>query len=549
MASRALDGYVAWQHPFRDSQIYVHPDVVRSLSAQAVDAAHHGSEVGGVLWGKAGPDDSLIIADAKLVPSSGPSFNTTATDIRNLQQALTGRAPAATLSLAGYFRSSMRNDALLTPQDQTVLRKYVTDPDSVFLILKPGGNGTCAVELSFWHDGALATGKNSGEIPLTGSDEQAHPGPAPLDSNGTPKRDASTRVVPEPATVRPRPASASQEEPSIVAMLRESAMRHQPSQRIGAQAPETPTKPEPSSSNRKWIVLLFAFIAACFITVVFVAGYSFGLPGLRAFLRGPEQRLKVGLDLRVARAADGQLSLNWNRDAPEIVSASGAVVTITDGRRLTKLKLDNAQLRLGKLLFVPKSRDVQVRVEVNTGNLHTVSESLRVPPPGTGTKYAKSARKGEGYSQPARASSSKSEWIVTAQDFPVPAPLTGAGTSNGISVPGGPKPMVVTENAPGVPNPALAAGSYIPPQAVEEMMPESTPLGQFARISVQVSIDQGGYVTSARVLKDGDSDNVPLATMATAAAQKWRFRPATLNGKPVPADYRIDFALRQRISQ
>ena len=66
-------------------------------------------------------------------------------------------------------------------------------------------------------------------------------------------------------------------------------------------------------------------------------------------------------------------------------------------------------------------------------------------------------------------------------------------------------------------------------------MPETTPVGQFARISVQVSIDRGGYVTAAHALKEEGTINTTLEAIATAAAQRWRFEPATLNGKPIPA--------------
>src|SRR3954452_2551368 len=254
-ATGVLDDYVAWQHPARNTQIYIHPQVVRTLSAHAVDAAEHGSEIGGVLWGNAGPADSLIIADARLVPSSGAFFNTSPTDARNLQQAMTGRAPGATLSLAGYFRSSIREDHSLTPQDKTVIRQYVTDPDTVFLVIKPGDNGTCTVELSFWNDGGLRTDAGSGDIPFMALDEQAGPDAAPVHENGTQKRDGSERAFFEQARPESRTTSIGQEEPSLVAMLRESAMRHQPSPGGTALAPDAQSKSEESGKNSKSVLL------------------------------------------------------------------------------------------------------------------------------------------------------------------------------------------------------------------------------------------------------------------------------------------------------
>lgn len=77
-------------------------------------------------------------------------------------------------------------------------------------------------------------------------------------------------------------------------------------------------------------------------------------------------------------------------------------------------------------------------------------------------------------------------------------------------------------------------------------MPETTPAGAFARIAVAVNIDPYGNVTTAHVLKDEGPGNTALAEIATAAAQKWRFAPATLNGQPVPAEYRIVFAFHRK---
>jgi hypothetical protein len=74
------------------------------------------------------------------------------------------------------------------------------------------------------------------------------------------------------------------------------------------------------------------------------------------------------------------------------------------------------------------------------------------------------------------------------------------------------------------------------------MMPETTVLGQFARISVKVRIDVAGRVTSADAVQDGTPEDPSLAGIAVSAAKRWRFHPATLNGVPVPSDYTIVFA-------
>lgn len=77
-------------------------------------------------------------------------------------------------------------------------------------------------------------------------------------------------------------------------------------------------------------------------------------------------------------------------------------------------------------------------------------------------------------------------------------------------------------------------------------MPETTPAGAFARIAVAVNIDPSGNVSAAHALKDEGPATPELLEIATAAAQKWRFAAATLNGQPVSSEYRITFAFHRK---
>src|SRR5205823_7737291 len=43
-------------------------------------------------------------------------------------------------------------------------------------------------------------------------------------------------------------------------------------------------------------------------------------------------RLSTQLGLEVARAPDGQLTLSWDRNAPQVAAAHSGKVTVTDGR-------------------------------------------------------------------------------------------------------------------------------------------------------------------------------------------------------------------------
>lgn len=546
-STAVLDTYVSWQHPFRDIQIFVHPQLVQTLATHALNSAQQGSEIGGVLWGKVGPNDSVIVADATLVPNAGPFFNATPADSRNLQQALNSRAPNASLSLAGYFRSSIRQGLSLTPQDQSVIRHTVTDPDAVFIVIKPGHRGVCTAGLSFWHDGRLETDPGYLEIPFISGDQPAtHSELEAAASYSIPNPPEAFWHAEEHTPAPARVAHNGIEEPSIVAILRESALRNNPSQAAAARAAQQQNPEVEQTAQKKPLVFVaLALVAVSFLGLVTMSAIYFGLPLVDEWLHGtPAPPPKLGLDLQFTRLPDGQLSLNWNRDDPEITNTSNAVLTVTDGHRSTKLDLDNAQLRSGKLLFVPKTENVQFRLDLNTDQLHTVSETVRALPATSEAARKKRVHTG-GELMQGNGISAPAGWTVTAEVIEsdvIPAAPNDAA-------PPAPTPQIATPQGTDPATLAAASGSavYVPPQVLEEMMPQATPLGQFAHIPVQVTIDPTGHVTAAHALKEGGTENSELATIATEAAQQWRFKPASLNGTPVASEYKIIFAFHRQL--
>lgn len=76
-----------------------------------------------------------------------------------------------------------------------------------------------------------------------------------------------------------------------------------------------------------------------------------------------------------------------------------------------------------------------------------------------------------------------------------------------------------------------------------------TPTGNAARwnvpgklkIAIVVSIDVKGMVTNATAVQDGNRPSLFLVGSCLSAARQWTFKPAKLNGKPVPSQYRIEF--------
>lgn len=89
-------------------------------------------------------------------------------------------------------------------------------------------------------------------------------------------------------------------------------------------------------------------------------------------------------------------------------------------------------------------------------------------------------------------------------------------------------------------SPVHVGGNVKAPVAVTRVDPLYTEPARRARIQgfvvIQAVIDRQGNVTEARVLKP-----LPLGldTAALEAVKRWKFRPGTLNGQPVPVYYNL----------
>ena len=87
----------------------------------------------------------------------------------------------------------------------------------------------------------------------------------------------------------------------------------------------------------------------------------------------------IGLPLKLSVAENrNQLDVMWDRNVPSIVHAKRGLLSISDGRNEQELELSGAQLRAGRVHYLPISDDVRLRLDVFPEGQERVVESIRV---------------------------------------------------------------------------------------------------------------------------------------------------------------------------
>ncbi|HEV8434960.1 MAG TPA: energy transducer TonB [Thermoanaerobaculia bacterium] len=93
--------------------------------------------------------------------------------------------------------------------------------------------------------------------------------------------------------------------------------------------------------------------------------------------------------------------------------------------------------------------------------------------------------------------------------------------------------------------PMRVGGDVQAPTTISRIDPQYTEAGRKARIEgivvIEAVIDRNGDVTDARILKPLP---MGLGDSALEAVKRWKFKPGTLNGQPVPVYYNLTVTFR-----
>ena len=136
------------------------------------------------------------------------------------------------------------------------------------------------------------------------------------------------------------------------------------------------------------------------------------------------------------------------------------------------------------------------------------------------------------------------EWAREQAPLP-PADLDALAEAPVILLDAPPPPPAPPE--PAADGPVHVIGAVVPPEAVfapEPQYPEpARRLGRPGTVVLQATIDPEGRVTELEVLR---GEPLGMTEAAVAAVRQWRFRPATLEGRPIAVYYHLTVRFQSR---
>ncbi|MCC6587723.1 MAG: energy transducer TonB [Bryobacterales bacterium] len=468
------------------------------------------------------------------------------------QEALS-RPHRSTDQLLGFFRIRQRQGLEFTINDQEIANTLFSEPDQVFLIIRnQGGAITAGV---YWRQGESIEG------------ELAYPlWPAPIPVSTPP---------PPPPALRP---------------------------------PLPPQSPQPYPTNRLLIAFLSLFALIGLLAIGTLAGIEIirRLPKWPT----PEptfavERRPLSLDVRLEGS---RMLITWDTNAPTIRSAESGSLRITDGASDRTIVMDAADLMVGRVAYLPTAERVQLQLDVRTKNSGLVSEVIRVlhaaaapsagpavttaqpvpqvrntvqpvvervktpprppapapasasapqavPPPVVAERADLTKTKAEGGEEltelviPPQATNLALLTQVAPIATPNPAPPASAPPPLPTAPPvRPPKAQPVPQVAAEPPAQAIAPLNPTPAIAIAKVAPSvSTALQRYLQkeetVNVEVSINAQGLVERARALPGSFKVLEPTAEMA---ARQWRFRPATIRGRPVSSTSVLQFVFTKK---
>jgi len=359
-----------------------------------------GIEVGGVLYGVHDGRTVRIMAIRPAVceHAAGPTFRLSERDRVSLHDQIRQDREDPRLDglvCVGWYVSHTRTDITLTESDQEIFSSYFAQPWQLTLVVRPSRGGNMRAGFFVREpDGTVNATQSYLEFNFpdrlaAAFDHRAeHRGPSAERERPRERERERERPDPEhrgaPRVTRPPnpPAVAAQEirpipQPSVpIPSSGMTTLFGEPA-RIPVVEPVDYAKPglskpdsaKSSSAKKKWFGLVAGLIIIAALAVVGARYLAFDLPNEPIALNVLER--------------EGQLDIEWNRQAAPVSKAVGGTLEIADGSQTRTIPLKPSDLALGKFSYKRDTGDIQVRMIVEAADGKKVQEASRFlgPPP------------------------------------------------------------------------------------------------------------------------------------------------------------------------
>jgi proteasome lid subunit RPN8/RPN11 len=305
-----------------------------------------GLEVGGILYGTREGRTVRILAmrPMQCEHARGPAFLLSDKDRAGLTEQLQAEDPGLeNLTPVGWFLSHTRSEIALSEADVEIYSSYFPAPWQITLVIRPGRGGSMRAGFFVREaDGTVKSERSYLEFNfpdrLAGVLDRT-----PRAERPTPERGGGfQRSLPSTAAAMPAP--------------REPERTPAPSY----EGPEFLPSPPPT---RKWPWVVLILLAVAVV----------GALGARYYLTGPTvEPMGLSVDER-----EGQLRIEWNRNARTVANATRGVLEVVDGAETKKIALSPAELRGGKFTWERKSGEVEVRLSLENSDGAKAQEASR----------------------------------------------------------------------------------------------------------------------------------------------------------------------------
>jgi|SRR5579871_40147 len=251
------------------------------------------------------------------------------------------------------------------------------------------------------------------------------------------------------------------------------------------------------------------------ITALAVVAFVSAAAVLPRFSGGLARNATSSLGLHASRDGAAVLA-TWNTSNPAIARAKDSDLLIWDGGSPPRfVRLTPEQLRSGRATLQAGGDKVEIRLDVIDGSENARTETVAAAGPSPKTQ-ALSASRGAAVDPPAQRVPVAPKPVETSSSTPPPASVPGESTE---------------------PEPLSERRAVLPPYLRSQLHGDNT-------VAVRVQVNSFGSVTSAAAISKSGNLAYRIQGYAVNAARRWRFRPATQDGKPVAGTKTVTFLFR-----